>query len=124
MHRPLVPLQQRTGMLGTLSPGVHALALAVLEEGIRDYVYAVGSVRIEVEAWVDSHGGQSPFAFDAVCETLGLAPDAVRASVRKLRTQRSDTDRRRRLRPSGNGRSRRVTETHTAYRSSGLDRGR
>ena len=70
---------------------------------IRDYVHGVGRVWIEVAEWVERRGSDWPFAFDAVCESLGLVPDAVRAGVKRLRVQPTPGPRRR-MRPNTKGR--------------------
>jgi hypothetical protein len=108
---PLVPLTRRSRaeLFGAASPGVHALALAVFEEGVRDYVSRDGRVRADAEAWVQRRGGESPFAFDQVCELLGLAPDAVRRTLATMRTaQLTERKRGPRVRPNARGRARRI----------------
>jgi hypothetical protein len=105
---PMVPLDQRSAaqLLGVSSPGIQALALAVLEEGIRDFLHAAGRVRIEVDAWVSTRGGESPFSFDAVCDTLGLAPEAVRTTLMSMRSGQGMSPRRRpRVRPNAQRRT-------------------
>jgi hypothetical protein len=65
--------------------GIKALMLAVLEEGIRNYLGTDGRVRSEAAAWIVSDARKSPFAFEVVCESLGLDPGAVRVALRNLR---------------------------------------
>jgi hypothetical protein len=79
--------------------GLQALMLAVLEDGIGSYLGAAGVRRSEAEAWVASEGCGYPFAFRVVCETLGLAPEAVRAKLWRWRREK-------RSRRSAIGRSR------------------
>lgn len=64
--------------------GIKALMLAVLEEGIESYLSPVQRVRADAECWVMSRQERLPFSFSAVCETLGLDPDAVRRAIRRL----------------------------------------
>jgi hypothetical protein len=65
--------------------GTKALMLAILEDGIRSYLSAVGRIRSEAEYWVKNGRQRSPFSFTVVCETLGLEPDAVRVALERLR---------------------------------------
>ena len=41
--------------------------------------------RAEAEAWVMSNEARSPFAFEVICEELGLAPGAVRKALAESR---------------------------------------
>jgi len=92
---------------GALAPGVRALAVAVLAEGIEDYLEGSGPTWAEVEKWVHTPGMRSPFAFDVLCEALGFEPDAVRSTLKTLRAERSSTPgRAKRMRPQG-GRTKR-----------------
>jgi hypothetical protein len=59
--------------------------LAVLEEAIRNYLGADARLRRDAAYWIASAGHRSPFAFATVCETLGLAPGAVRTALERLR---------------------------------------
>ena len=71
-------------------PGLNALMLAVLEDGIRSYFAQAGRTRSEAEAWIASDRRQSPFAFPVVCDTLGVRPSAVRGALARMRnTSRS-----------------------------------
>lgn len=67
--------------------GTKALMLAVLEDAIRAYLSHEPRARAEAEQWVISRQRRSVFSFAVVCETLGLEPKAVRAALRRLRTQ-------------------------------------
>lgn len=67
--------------------GTKALMLAVLEDGIRSYLSPPGRIRTEAEYWVTAKQHRSPFSFPSVCETLGLEPQAVRASLERLRAR-------------------------------------
>ena len=42
----------------------------------------------EAEAWIADRKGQGPFAFETICETLGINPDWLRESLRECRRQR------------------------------------
>ena len=65
--------------------GVRALTLAVLEEGIGIYLGSRAHLQREAADWIASDSRRSPFAFCVVCETLGLAPSAVRSALRRMR---------------------------------------
>ncbi len=65
--------------------GVKALMLAVLEEGIGIYLGSKARLQAEAADWIASSSRQSPFTFCVVCETLGLAPSAVRIALRRMR---------------------------------------
>lgn len=71
---------------GVCSDGEHRLMLAVLKTAISDYLCATGPQNRqgrrrsdEVDAWI---GNQCPasgvFAFEEVCESLGIDPDRLR----------------------------------------------
>ena len=68
--------------------GTKALMLAILEDGIRNYLSTVTRHRNEAEHWVTTAKQRSPFSFTVVCETLGLEPDAVRVALNRMREQR------------------------------------
>jgi hypothetical protein len=98
--------------------GLKALMLAVLENGIAAYLAAPGRRRDEAEAWITAGRHHSPFAFAVVCETLGLEPGAVRATLQAWRAenrsprelggrQRGNVRRTERLRPTRVRRTRR-----------------
>lgn len=84
--------------------GIRALMLALLDDGVRAYLGPVPRARQEAEHWVHEGRRRHVFAFDTVCETLGLEPGAVR---RALRTLQRDSPAAlqpampRRLRPNG-----------------------
>ena len=65
--------------------GTKALMLAILEDGIRNYLSTVTRNRAEAEYWVTTSRQRSPFSFTVVCETLGLEPDAVRHALTRMR---------------------------------------
>lgn len=59
------------------------LLSAVLEDALRVlYFGRRASRRREAWAWMTDDLAEGPFAFAALCETLDLDPDAVRAMVR------------------------------------------
>ena len=65
--------------------GIRGLMLAVLEDGIRAYLGTRARARSEAEFWVNSKRQNWPFAFIAVCSTLGLEPSAVRRALHSMR---------------------------------------
>jgi hypothetical protein len=67
--------------------GTKALMLAVLEDAIRCYLGARSAARREAECWFESSRATWPFSFTVVCQTLGLAPDAVRAAVQRMKAK-------------------------------------
>lgn len=86
--------------------GTKALMLAVLEDAIRSYLSPETRARAEAEGWVSSRQRHSVFSFVVVCETLGLEPKAVRAALRRLRTQQVTPDHIPRSRPNARRRAR------------------
>lgn len=81
--------------------GVKALMVAVLEDGLRCYMSPVMWHRTQAELWMFSQRSASPFAFETLCEALGLDADAVRASMRNLAGSRTlAADSRSRSRPN------------------------
>ena len=74
--------ESRSGQL----TGTKALMLAVLEDGIRSYLGGSRLIAQDADYWIFSHRRQSPFSFIVVCEMLGLDPDAVRVTLRRLKT--------------------------------------
>ena len=80
---PVTGGEPRAGQL----TGTKALMLAVLEDGIRSYLGGSRVVAHEAEFWVHSHRRHSPFSFVVVCEMLGLDPDAVRKTLRKMKSE-------------------------------------
>ena len=67
--------------------GTKALMLAVLEDGIRSYLGGSRVIAHEAEFWIYSHRRHSPFSFVVVCEMLGLDPDAVRKTLRRMKSE-------------------------------------
>ena len=65
--------------------GTKALMLAILEDGIRSYLRGTGLTARDADFWVNSHRRHSPFSFVVVCEILGLDPEAVRQTLRRMR---------------------------------------
>jgi len=70
------------------------LMLAILEDGIacfQKYVFARDgkgkALFREAETWVEDKGGEAVFAFDSVCESLGLDPEYVRRGMRTWKAQ-------------------------------------
>ena len=90
--------------------GTKALMLAVLEDAIRSYLSSETRTRSEAEGWVVSRQRRSVFSFIVVCETLGLEPKAVRAALRRLRTQQVTPDHIPRSRPNARRRTRLTRE--------------
>jgi len=81
--QPVTGGEPRTGQL----TGTKALMLAVLEDGIRSYLGGSKIIGQEAEFWIYSHRRQSPFSFVVVCEMLGLDPDAVRKTLKRMKMQ-------------------------------------
>jgi hypothetical protein len=75
--------EPRTGQL----TGTKALMLAVLEDGIRSFLSNARLLASEAEFWIYSRSRHSPFSFTVVCEILGLDPDAVRKTLKRMKTQ-------------------------------------
>jgi hypothetical protein len=80
---PVTGGEPRTGQL----TGTKALMLAVLEDGIRSYLGGSKIISQEAEFWIYSHRRQSPFSFVVVCEMLALDPDAVRKTLRRMKSE-------------------------------------
>ena len=80
---PVTGGESRTGQL----TGTKALMLAVLEDGIRSYLGSSRVIAHEAEFWIHSHRRHSPFSFVVVCEMLGLDPDAVRKTLRRMKSE-------------------------------------
>jgi hypothetical protein len=57
----------------------------VLEEAIRNYLGTDPHLHCDAAYWIASPEHRSPFAFATICETLGLAPGAVRNALQRLR---------------------------------------
>lgn len=79
---PLTGGEPRGGQL----TGTKALMLAVLEDGIRSYLSGARIIAQDAEYWISSHRRQSPFSFVVVCEMLGLDPDAVRKTLKRMKS--------------------------------------
>ena len=75
--------EPRTGQL----TGTRALMLAVLEDGIRSYLGGARLLAQDAEYWIYSHRRYSPFSFVVVCEVLGLDPEAVRVTLKRMKDQ-------------------------------------
>jgi hypothetical protein len=73
--------ESRSGQL----TGTKALMLAVLEDGIRSYLRGSGLASRDADFWIHSQRRHSPFSFVVVCEVLGLSPEAVRETLKRLR---------------------------------------
>jgi hypothetical protein len=77
------------------SDGEHRLMLAVLKTAISDYLQgsdrqtSVGrQLSAEVSAWINSKSSASGvFAFEEVCESLGIDPDRLRKRLSSLANQ-------------------------------------
>jgi hypothetical protein len=88
-----LPLEPDEGLAGgeprghSEYSGCKALMLAVLEEGVRTYLYTKGRGREEAEFWIHSRGHRSLFAFNVVCENLGLDPEAARLALKEMKAQ-------------------------------------
>jgi hypothetical protein len=72
--------------------GERALMFAVLVDALDTYVKtrnAKGHRKRaefnEVDSWIRSRTTGSPFAFENICESLGLNPDAIRFSLKSPR---------------------------------------
>ncbi|HVA40913.1 MAG TPA: hypothetical protein VNF49_09625, partial [Candidatus Binataceae bacterium] len=74
---------------------VKRLMLAVLEDAMRCYQsYATARngmhrrLFIEAEAWLMDRRADGPFAFQTICETLGIEPSCARNGMRQWRLQK------------------------------------
>jgi hypothetical protein len=67
--------------------GTKALMLAVFEDGIRSYLTGRKLIAAEAEEWLNSGKRYTPFTFVVICETFGLDPLAVRASVKQMKVE-------------------------------------
>jgi hypothetical protein len=81
--QPVTGGEPRSGQL----TGTKALMLAVLEDGIRSYLGNSRIISQDADYWIHSHRRQSPFSFVVVCEMLGLDPEAVRKTLRRMKEQ-------------------------------------
>ena len=78
---PVTGGEPRSGQL----TGTRALMLAVLEDGIRSFLGTSRIIAQDAEYWIFSPRRHSPFSFIVVCEVLGLDPDAVRKTLRRMK---------------------------------------
>lgn len=62
-------------------PGIRALMLAVLEDGIHSLSSSQSVVRAAADTWMMSSERRYVFSFAVICETLDLVPSAVRRSI-------------------------------------------
>lgn len=76
---------------------IKRLMLAVLEDAMRCYqTYARSRNRIqrrlfiEAEGWLMDRGADGAFAFETVCEALGIDPSCLREGLRHWRVQQLD----------------------------------
>ena len=92
----LTPMQYygRVRSHGPETDATKRLMLAVLEDALRClHISAEGRrpadrrATAEAESWIFVQGLQGPFAFESICETLGIQPDYLRAGIRKWRAQ-------------------------------------
>ena len=77
----------------TIRP-VKKLMMAILEDALRCFqnnADAKGGPRkrlfSEAEQWLIGEGGEGPFSFETVCETLGIEPQFLRRGLRDWRSQ-------------------------------------
>jgi len=75
---------------------IKRLMLAVLIDAVRCFqTYADAQNRArrrmfgDAERWILDRNSDGPFAFQAICETLGIEPDRLRDGLLKWRVQRS-----------------------------------
>ncbi|HXW85497.1 MAG TPA: hypothetical protein VEJ86_13905 [Candidatus Binataceae bacterium] len=73
---------------------VKKLMMAILEDALRCFqnnATAKGGARkrlfAEAEHWLCGEGGEGPFSFETVCETLGIEPQFLRSGLREWRKQ-------------------------------------
>ena len=76
---------------------IKRLMLAVLEDAMRCYQTCANSrnraqrrLFVEAEAWLMDRKADGPFAFETVCETLGINPSCLREGLRRWRLQQLD----------------------------------
>ena len=95
----LTPGQYYDGMRADNGCARHIkrLMLAVLEDAVRCYLtYANSRSRaqrrlfVEAEGWLTDHKADGAFAFDTVCETLGIDPNCLREGLRQWRLKQLD----------------------------------
>jgi hypothetical protein len=68
--------------------------MAILEDALRCFqnnADAKGGARKrlfqEAETWLCGEGGEGPFSFETVCETLGIEPQFLRRGLKEWRSQ-------------------------------------
>jgi hypothetical protein len=83
---------------------VKKLMMAILEDALRCFQNncdAKGGPRKrlfqEAEQWLCGEGGEGPFSFEMVCETLGIEPSFLRNGLKEWRRQQLDGNSARRL---------------------------
>ena len=76
---------------------IKRLMLAVLEDAMRCYQTYTNSrggaqrrLFLDAEAWLMDRKSEGPFAFETVCETLGINPSCLRDGLRRWRLQQLD----------------------------------
>ena len=76
---------------------IKRLMLAVLEDAMRCYqTYANSRSRaqrrlfLDAEAWLMDRGADGAFAFETVCDTLGIDPSCLRDGLRQWRVKQLD----------------------------------
>ena len=76
---------------------IKRLMLAVLEDAMRCYQAYAGArscaqrrLFVEAEAWFMDRKADGAFAFETVCETLGIEPSCLRQGLRRWRLQQLD----------------------------------
>lgn len=83
---------------------VKKLMIAILEDALRCFQNncdaKTGARRRlfqEAEQWLCGEGGDGPFSFEMVCETLGIEPNFLRSGLREWRRQQIEGNATRRL---------------------------
>jgi len=83
---------------------VKKLMMAILEDALRCFQNnadaKTGSRKRlfeEAEQWLCGEGGEGPFSFEMVCETLGIEPGFLRSGLKEWRKQQLMGDSTRRL---------------------------
>jgi hypothetical protein len=85
--------------------GTKQLMLAVLVDALQCFQAADRRLAAEAEVWIVDRNDQGPFAFEIICETLGIDPDWFRENLGEWREQRlSGNSTRRQIRRSPNAR--------------------
>ncbi len=109
----LLPIQFFDGRRGD-DPSMHAtkrLMLAVLEDAFRclqSYTLAHTPLArrsyVETQAWIADRSAHGPFAFETICEALGIEPNRLRQGIRDWCSQISSGANHRRLKRRSIGR--------------------